>query len=154
MMNTKPEKIIVKLTQEAVLNTEINAAIASKITPTTPAPEVATRLKTKLMQGVQANAQQFVFAHEGEWKTIDKGVQVKLLHHNGEAKSFLLKMDMHSSLPAHVHMFDEESFVLAGEVYLQGILCHAGDYHYAQAGSAHQAIHSAKGCTLLVKSVT
>lgn len=39
----------------SILTEEINAAIASKITATTPAPEVALRIKSKLMQRVQAN---------------------------------------------------------------------------------------------------
>jgi quercetin dioxygenase-like cupin family protein len=137
----------------SVLSDEINAAIASKIIPTTPAPEVATRIKTKLMQAVQAEMHLFVFANQGEWKTVHEGVQIKLLHKVGETKSFLVKMAAHTSIPGHPHNHDEESFVLDGSVTLEGVLCHAGDYHYAQAGSRHQKIHTAQGCTLLIKSL-
>lgn len=136
-----------------VLSDEINAAIASKIMPTSPAPEVALRIKTKLMQRIQANTHQFVFAKQGEWKTVNDGVQVKLLHKSADTKSFLIKMAANASIAAHLHTQDEESYVIDGEVYLEGILCHAGDYHYALAGSGHQRIHTALGCTLLVKSV-
>ncbi len=136
-----------------VLSDEINAAIASKITPTIPAPEVAMRIKTKLMQRVQAETHQFVFANQGEWKEVFDGVQIKLLHKNGKQKSFLMKMAKNTSVPDHLHAHDEESFVLEGSVVLEGILCHAGDYHYAQAGSQHQAIKSPEGCTLLVRSL-
>ena len=136
-----------------VLNDEISAAIASKIMPTTPAPEVALRIKTKLMQRVQADSHEFVFANQGEWKTLLDGVQIKLLHKDFATKSFLLKLAANAVIPAHVHTQDEESYVIDGSVYLEGILCHAGDYHYAVAGSQHQEIRTAEGCTLLIKSM-
>jgi anti-sigma factor ChrR (cupin superfamily) len=136
-----------------VLSEEINAAIASKIIPTTPAPEIAMRIKTKLMQRVQAGTQHFIFANQGEWESVFEGVQIKLLHKNGKQKSFLMKMAANTSIPGHLHAHDEESFVLEGSVMLEGILCHVGDYHYAQAGSQHQAMKSAEGCMLLVKSL-
>jgi quercetin dioxygenase-like cupin family protein len=136
-----------------VLNDEINAAIASKITPTIPAPEVAMRIKTKLMQRVQAETHQFVFASQGTWKTVFAGVQIKLLHKTAESKSFLMKLAENTSIPAHSHSHDEESFVVDGSVTIEGILCHAGDYHYAQAGSKHQTIQTSHGCTLLVRSL-
>lgn len=136
-----------------VLNDEISAAIASKMMPTTPAPEVALRIKTKLMQRVQADSHEFVFANQGEWKTLFDGVQIKLLHKDLATKSFLLKLAANAFIPAHAHSQDEESYVIDGSVYLEGILCHAGDYHYAVAGSQHQEIRTAEGCTLLIKSM-
>ena len=136
-----------------VLSDEINAAIASKITPTTPAPEVAMRIKSKLMQRLQTDTHQFVFAKQGEWKTVHTGVQIKLLHKVGKTKSFLMKMAANASIAGHLHTQDEESFVLEGEVYIEGILCHQGDYHYAHAGSKHQTIQTTQGCTLLVRNL-
>jgi anti-sigma factor ChrR (cupin superfamily) len=136
-----------------VLNETINAAIASKIIATTPAPEVASRIKAKLMQRLEDKAHTFVFAEQGEWKQVLDGVQIKLLHQAGKQKSFLLKMDANTSIPSHEHTQDEESYVIQGSVVLEGILCHIGDYHFAKAGSQHQAIHSAQGCTLLVKNI-
>jgi anti-sigma factor ChrR (cupin superfamily) len=135
-----------------VLSDEINAAIASKITATTPVPEVALRIKSRLMQRVQADTHEFVFAAQGKWKTIHEGVQVKLLHKVGNAKSFLMKMAVSASIPGHLHAHDEESFVLDGDVTIEGILCTKGDYHYAHAGSQHEALKTIGGCTLLIKS--
>ncbi len=138
---------------EPAISDEISAAIASKIIATTPAPEVAARIKTRLMQRVNNNSHTFVFANQGEWKTVAAGVEVKLLHKTADAKSFLIKMAANTSIEAHEHTQDEESFVLEGEVWLEGVLCHAGDYHYAHAGSQHQQIRTSQGCTLLVKSI-
>lgn len=138
---------------QPVLNEAINTAIASKIIATTPAPEIASRIKAKLMRRVEEKAHTFVFSEQGEWKQLLEGVQIKLLHQNGKQKSFLLKMEANTSIPSHAHTQDEESFVIQGSVVLEGVLCHMGDYHFAKAGSRHQAIHSAQGCTLLVKNL-
>ena len=138
---------------EPAISDEISAAIASKIIATTPAPEVAARIKTRLMQRVNNNSHTFVFANQGEWKTVAAGVEVKLLHKTADAKSFLIKMAANTIIEAHEHTQDEESFVLEGEVWLEGVLCHSGDYHYAQAGSQHQQIRTTQGCTLLIRSL-
>lgn len=150
MTNTKQQKQT-KLIEPAISD-EISAAIASKIIATTPAPEVAARIKTRLMQRVQADSHAFVFANQGEWKAVSAGVEIKLLHKTADAKSFLIKMAANTSIDGHAHSQNEESFVLDGEVWLEGILCQTGDYHYAQAGSQHQKIHTKQGCTLLVTS--
>lgn len=154
---TMKQKAHVKDTQKAlesasILSDEINAAIASKIMPTVPAPDVTMRIKNKLMQRVQADTHEFIFAAQGQWKTVHHGVQIKLLHKAGKTKSFLMKMAANVSIPAHLHTQDEESFVLEGDVTIEGILCHQGDYHYAHAGSQHQALKTTSGCTLLIKT--
>ena len=159
MIKTKPFSSIKRkpaITQpniESALSDEINSAIASNIIATTPAPEVAKRIKTKLMQRVQADSHQFTFASQGEWKTVLAGVQMKLLHKTGKQQSFLLKLAANASIPAHAHAQDEESFVLQGTVTIEGILCSEGDFHYALAGSQHQAITTVEGCTLLIKNL-
>ncbi|MGQ0442313.1 MAG: cupin domain-containing protein [Methylophilaceae bacterium] len=150
--NTLRSKITAN-TKTAVLNDEINAAIANRVMATTPAPEVAERIRARLMQRIQSKSVEFVFANQGEWRPIAHGVEVKLLHKIDKTKSFLIKMAANTSISAHIHSQDEESFVIDGEVWLEGILCHSGDYHYAQAGSQHEKIHTARGCTLLVRSI-
>lgn len=137
----------------AILDHDINVAIASSLLPTSPAPEVANRIKQKLMSSIQAGAghHQFIFANQGEWKTIATGVEVKLLHKSETGKSLLIKMAADSSLPHHEHEQDEESFVVEGQVWLDGILCYPGDYHHATAGGYHRDIHTKTGCILLVR---
>jgi quercetin dioxygenase-like cupin family protein len=139
--------------KKSALSDEINVAIASKITPTIPAPEVAERIKKRLVSRVKSESHRFVFANQGEWKNIANGVEIKLLHKANEAKSFLIRMAANASIAEHEHTQDEESFVIDGEVWLEGILCRSGDYHYARAGSRHEKIHTTQGCTLLVRSI-
>lgn len=137
-----------------ILGDEVNAAISSSLLPTEPAPEVASRIKQKLMSRIQVGSghHEFIFANQGEWKTVASGVEVKLLHKSETGKSFLIKLAANSSIPYHDHEQDEESFVVEGEVWLDGVLCYPGDYHYATAGGYHNDIHTAaKGCVLLVR---
>lgn len=151
MTNTLKRK---KMATNAVLDEVVMAEISQSLLPTTPAMEVVDRIKLKLMSRIKEGAghQAFVFANQGTWKTICEGVQVKLLHKSTEGKSLLIKMAANSRLPYHEHLNDEESFVVDGEVWLDGILCFAGDYHYATAGGSHHDIHTKTGCTLLVRA--
>lgn len=140
---------------DASLDAEVVGAIASDLLPTTPAPEVADRIKGKLFGRIKAadNNHRFVFAEQGDWKTIAKGVQAKVLSQEAGQRSVLVRMEADSILPAHQHTHDEEAIVLEGEVWLEGVLCHMGDYHYAYAGGTHQDIHTQQGCLLFIKSL-
>lgn len=138
---------------ESILDNDITVAIASKIISTTPAPEVAKRIKTKLMKRITNQDQVFKFATQAKWKEILPGVKMRLLSSENNTKSFLLDMAAHTSIPAHKHDKDEESFVVKGKVYIEGILCNEGDYHFARAGTMHQIIRTEQGCTLLVKNI-
>ena len=146
MNNTNKPKI------QSVLDEEITSAIAADILPTIPAPEVSARIKNRLLSRVKSNDYFFQFNNADQWKQIADGIEIRLLHKTDDARSFLVRMAANTSLECHEHSQNEESYVIEGEVWLQGILCHAGDYHYAKAGSQHEKIHTDKGCTLLVKS--
>ena len=141
------------LNKASMLAYEINTKIAESIIATMPTPAISEHIKTRLMQRVAAASHTFIFANQGEWKSIAVGIELKLLHEAGKAKSFLIKMAANTSIVAHAHSQNEESFVIDGEVWLEGILCYAGDFHYAAAGSQHESIRSDKGCTLLVKTL-
>jgi len=137
-----------------ILDDQMNAAIAASVLGIHPAPEVAARIKSKLMQRVETNAADhtFLFASQGKWKKMSEGVLIKILHKDPLSKSFLVRMAADTKIPSHLHQHDEESYVLEGEVLLEGILCRTGDFHMAKKGSRHQDIHTSKGCLLLVRS--
>jgi quercetin dioxygenase-like cupin family protein len=137
--------------EQSVLDKEVISAIAADVLPTTPAPEVSARIKDRLLSRVKSQDYFFQFKNEDQWKQISAGIEIRLLHKTDDARSFLVRMAANTSLDEHAHSHNEESYVIEGEVWLQGILCHAGDYHYAKAGSRHEKIHTDKGCTLLVK---
>ncbi len=138
----------------AVLDDALTSAIAINLLPTTPAPEVASRIKEKLLSKVQSAqaVNSFIFAGEGDWKTIAVGVQAKVLRQEANSRSMLFKMAANSSIPAHYHAVDEEAIVLEGEVWLEGVLCRMGDYHHACAGGEHQEIYTERGCLLFIRN--
>ncbi|MDI1309504.1 MAG: cupin domain-containing protein [Methylotenera sp.] len=136
------------------LDATVVSAVASSLLPTIPAPEVASRMKETLFNRVKTSEanQRFMFADQGDWHTIAEGVQVKILRQESDSRSALVKMAANSCLPAHEHHFDEEAIVLEGDVWLEDILCGIGDYHLAQAGSAHREIRSEHGCLLFIRN--
>lgn len=119
-----------------------------------PQRETKNQIKTKLMQRVSQSrdSQFFVFSEQGHWKSIKHGIQIKVLKSDAEAKSFLLKLEQNTSIPYHDHQKNEETFVVDGEVWLDGIHCKNGDYHFAGAGTFHKEIRTENGCTLLIKT--
>lgn len=137
-----------------VIENDILEEIAMGLVIQPPSIEAMSRMKRHLMNRVHVtkDAQHFVFAEQGQWKTIAQGVEIKLLQRHQAAKTFLLRLAEYAAIPYHTHDQDEESYVLEGEVWLDGVLCHQGDYHFAAAGTAHKDIHTTKGCTLLVRA--
>lgn len=137
-----------------VLDVKITEKIATDLLPTIPATQVAERMKVTLLNRVKSSEknQRFMFADQGDWKTIANGVQVKMLRKEADSSSALIKMEPNSFLPAHDHAFDEEAVVLEGEVWLEDVLCGTGDYHLAFAGSAHRKIRTDKGCLLFIRN--
>lgn len=119
-----------------------------------PTDTTKSQIKAKLMQRVaqSRDAQFFVFAEQGQWKSINQGIQIKILKSDTQAKSFLLKLAQNTTIPYHDHQKNEETFVIDGEVWLDGIHCKNGDYHFAGVGTFHKEIRTEAGCTLLIKT--
>ncbi|TXI45638.1 cupin domain-containing protein [Methylophilus sp.] len=119
-----------------------------------PTDAVKNKIKTTLMHRVaqSRDAQFFVFAEQGQWKSLNQGIQIKILKSDSQAKSFLLKLEQNTIIPYHDHHKNEETFVIDGEVWLDGIHCKNGDYHFAGAGTFHKEIRTEAGCTLLIKT--
>ena len=136
------------------LDTKVAGGLASSLLPTIPAPEVASRMKETLLNRIKTSesSHRFMFANQGDWRTIAEGVQVKILRQESDSRSVLVKMAANSFLPAHEHDFDEEAIVLDGDVWLEDILCGIGDYHLAHAGSAHRDIRTDHGCLLFIRN--
>lgn len=91
-------------------------------------------------------------AAEGEWKTIALRVHVKLLYKDGEARTYLLRIDPGGVVPGHPHDAEEECIVLEGEAFCGDFRVAAGDYHLAMRGSVHTGISSPGGALLFLRS--
>lgn len=138
------------------LDAAIVEALASRTPPVAPDPEAAARMRAQLFQRVHAPVADFLFvhSHQGEWVTLLRGVDLKLLREEAGMRSYLVRMAPGARIPPHEHPLDEESLVLEGEVTVNGVLCRPGDYHFAPGGKAHDWISSETGCLLFIRGAT
>ncbi len=138
------------------LDAELLEALASASAATTPDAQVAARMREKLFQRVHAPAPDYLFvhSHQGEWVTLLRGVELKLLRQDDASRSFLIRMKPGSKLPPHEHALEEESLVLEGDATINGVLCLAGDYHMAPKGKPHGWVTSEKGCLLFIRGAS
>jgi quercetin dioxygenase-like cupin family protein len=136
---------------------KLDPSIISALTMANPitAPDSETResIRRKLFQRIHEGERDFLFVHaqEGTWNKVINGIDFKLLRRDESTRSFMLRMAAHTSLPPHGHPSDEECIVLEGEVWLNGILCKAGDYHLAPSGKPHDWLRSETGCLLFIR---
>jgi quercetin dioxygenase-like cupin family protein len=141
----------------SVLDPELIAAWTEALPACAPAPEARARIWSTLQQRLVAAASsehpgsRFVHQHQGTWHAVLPGVELKLLRDEGLERSYLLRLAPGASIPPHHHPVDEESFVLEGEITIEGVVCRAGDYHFAPRGGMHRAVTSATGGVMLVR---
>jgi anti-sigma factor ChrR (cupin superfamily) len=64
----------------------------------------------------------------------------------------LIRMQPGSSYPAHRHGGPEQCLVLEGDVEVNGMTFHAGDYQCMLHGSVHNITRTTNGCVLLIVS--
>lgn len=69
-----------------------------------------------------------------------QGFEFKLLRQDTTSRSYLLRLAPGARLPAHGHAAAEESLILEGDATINGVLCRAGDYHFAPPGRPHGRI--------------
>ncbi len=137
----------------SVLDPSLLEALATAGPSVTPDAETVARIREQLFQRVHSSIDDYLFvhSHEGEWIRLLRGVELKLLRQDGDSRSYLLRMAPGSRIPSHAHALDEESLILEGDATINGVLCRAGDYHFAPQGKPHSALTSQDGCLLFVR---
>lgn len=130
--------------------------LAAATPPDAPSAAAAARMREQVFQRVHAPSPDYLFvhSHEGEWVRLLRGVELKLLRQDGDLRSYLLRMAAGARIPPHEHALDEESLVLEGDATINGVLCRAGDYHFAPRGKPHGWMNSENGCLLFVRGAT
>ena len=99
----------------------------------------------------------FVRAAQYDWKPgVFDGVEFKILRADPEAGrvTLLTKLAPGTVYPRHQHDDFEELFLLDGDVVVNGVPMHPGDYCSAAPGSVHDGIRTVGGCTLVVSTST
>lgn len=93
-----------------------------------------------------------VRAEAGQWITFAPNVAMKVLHDDGNTRSWLARFGAGGRIPAHVQSGDEEAVILEGWCYLDDVRINQGDYHWIGRGARHGNIHSPDGCLIFVRS--
>jgi quercetin dioxygenase-like cupin family protein len=117
-------------------------------------PEVAARIRHRLLERVAQEQAGHLTVHPGPsgWKPFSAGVLIKVLHRDGDAMSYLLKLAPGAALPAHRHPMDEECVVLEGRVRIgQELVLEAGGFHLAHKGALHATIGSDEGAIIFLR---
>lgn len=94
----------------------------------------------------------FVASDEGAWQNVAPGVQRRRLGRDplSLSASYLVRVAPGATVPAHEHPAAEHCWVVEGDFVVEGRILRAGDYHRADAGTAHRALRSEGGCVFLV----
>ena len=95
-----------------------------------------------------------VFANEGHWKLLAKGISAKILYKDTQhdASTMLLRMEAGSQLEGHPHAMMEELYMLEGDCLCAGKVLKAGDYHRAAPNTTHEITSTRQGCLMLIIS--
>jgi len=136
------------------------------------APKVVDRMRGNIMMRIKksvkvdnetksasegANSSFFstVYADDGEWIEAMPGGKFKVLHHDGNGfkglMSYLVRLDAGVELDGHNHPFDEECFMLEGDLTMGDITLNKGDFHYAPAGVPHGRLSTQNGCLAFIR---
>jgi len=122
-----------------------------------PSPQLRERILAHSLQDAAAPSHPatpfwFTRAHEGWQKHPLPGVIFKTLAVD-EARgvaTLLLKVGPGAVYPPHEHSGSEECYVIDGDVEVMGQRLGPGDFHHADAGSAHGSLTSEHGATVLL----
>lgn len=148
----------------AALDERLRDTLLEAQAPVLPTPERARALRARVLEAARQDkpapaehAAAAPLAHltirdvEGIWVPLLPGIRMKLLREDEATRSYLLRMAPGAVLPGHGHSMDEECMVLEGDIWLGDVHAHAGDYHLARGGLAHDTLRTEGGCLLFLR---
>jgi quercetin dioxygenase-like cupin family protein len=89
---------------------------------------------------------------ERGWKQLPvRGAWIKLLSLEKDRGYAVLlgRLEPGVRYPAHEHLGSEQLFIISGDLHIGARALGPGDFHHADAGTAHGVNYSEQGCTLL-----
>lgn len=135
-----------------------------------PAQAPPPALKAKVLQRIQAQTMEAAprqaalpagvadglrflpGADTAGWKQLPvRGAWIRLLSFQPDRGYAVLlgKLESGVRYPAHTNASSEDFYILTGDLHVSGRALGPGDFHHADAGSAHEENYSVEGCTLL-----
>ena len=134
----------------------LHESLAGAIAPAELSAAERAALRTRVLQRVQTPGLRTVRAAQPEWVAASRLTEFRTLRAEGGEpfRTIVFRRQPGGEVPAHEHRFEEETFVLEGEIEVGGEVLRAGDYQFAAPGSRHDTIRSPGGATLLVRFQT
>ena len=149
-----------------VLPVALTAALADALTSTEPAPQQTERVHLRLRDKIRAEAQPaasgsamanpFITLHgsmqPGDgWVELLPKAHAKLLFTDGEAESYMIRLEPGAWAPAHEHPADEECLVIEGTLWQGDVFLKAGDFHVARPGMKHGDLRTDTGALVFIR---
>jgi quercetin dioxygenase-like cupin family protein len=125
------------------------------MTSSSATPAQARAIRRRLVERVADTEDRHLTVPPGPagWQPFGDGVQIKILHEDGEGiLSYLLRIAPGARIEPHRHPVDEECVVLEGVLKVGSrIEVGPGGYHRARAGSLHAGISTQTGATIFLR---
>lgn len=129
--------------------------------PQTPSPAARQRVLDAVAAQAAPTLEQdgvrFVRGGRLRWRpAVYEGVEIKILRADLEAGrvTLITRLAPGTVYPHHRHDDVEELYLLEGDVVVNGVSMHPGDYCTAAPGSTHDGIRTVGGCTFIVSAST
>ncbi|HWV98710.1 MAG TPA: cupin domain-containing protein [Candidatus Acidoferrum sp.] len=142
------ERLVLALPATApppTLKAKVLNRIRAQLTSSTPLPE-------QLPAGAAGGLHFLSGDDTSGWKPLPiPGAWIKLLSFQPDRGYAVLlgKLEPGVRYPAHTNAGPEDFYILTGDLHVSGRAMGPGDFHHADAGSAHEQNYSLAGCTLL-----
>ena len=142
---------------DSLLDADITDALAQGIAPVELSTAERDRMRERILKRAAStppSGMATVRAHEGTWRDLAPGVQIKVLHEDSATNttSYFVRMEPGARVPVHAHTQEEHCLVLEGEVTIDEHVLRSGDWHVAQPGSTHADFWSKAGCVLFIRA--
>ena len=137
-----------------VLDADVLAWLDEALAPEPADAAAQARVKQRLLRRIAAESTPrhlTVRATDAGWQPFGAGLTMKVLHHEGETMSYLVRLLPGASLPAHRHPIDEECVVLEGEMHIGDLVVGAGGFHLGRSGVLHDRLTSPGGALIFLR---
>ena len=139
--------------------------LVEAVAPAAPPPDGTERVRARLLDRVrdaamavaaQSLASAFITLHASTepgdgWVELLPKAHAKLLFTDGEAESYMIRLEPGAWAPEHEHPADEECLVLEGSLWQGDVYLEAGDYHVARPGMTHGELRTETGALVFIR---
>lgn len=128
--------------------------LLTALAPQTPPAGLRARVVQRVQASEAARHYPATVRADGGWKQLSPGIEVKVLCVDVQAhtKSFLLRAQAGTRVPAHGHRCFEECLVLEGDFRMGDLTLRAGDFHCVPAGALHPEAHTEGGVLVYLRT--